>query len=94
MQPLYDEMNFLSYLCKAMKNGEFKQNLGIRIGEERSAREQARRQRRQRSASSPGDGVQDLRRRIAAGKGPLAEIRKSLGMPSRPPGQVDSNDPQ
>ena len=42
MQPLYDEMSFLFSLCKAMKNGEFKENLGMRVREARMAREQAR----------------------------------------------------
>ncbi len=83
MPPLYDEMSFLFSLCKALKNGAFKANLGIKVGEERDAREKARRESAGRAAHTPHNREEEMRKRIAAAKGPLAEIRQSLGMPNR-----------
>jgi hypothetical protein len=94
MQPIYDEMSFLFCLCKAMKNGEFKENLGIRVREERIAREKARQKRQPRPVRPPDAGVQEMRKRIAAGKGPLAEMRKSLGMPRRHDREDDTDESQ
>ena len=91
MAPLYDEMRFLFSLCKAMKNGEFRENLGIKVQAERRAREKARRKRAQRSVQTPHPSAQAMRDRIAAGEGPLAEMRKSLGIPPRPT-QEDGTD--
>jgi len=94
MQPLYDEMSFLFYLCKAMTNGEFKENLGIRVREERIAREKARQKRHLQPVRPPDTGIQEMRKQIAAGKGPLAQMRKSLGMPSRTTQQGDTDESQ
>lgn len=94
MQPLYDEMSFLFCLCKAMNNGEFKENLGIRVREERIAREKARQKRQPRPVRPPDTGIQEMRKQIAAGKGPLAQMRKSLGMPSRATKQGDTDESQ
>ena len=93
MQPLYDEMSFLFYLCNAMNNGGFKENLGIRVREERIARQKARQKRQPRPVRQPDTGVQEMRKQIAAGKGPLAQMRKSLGMPSHAtkPGDTDES---
>ena len=65
-----------------MKNGQFRENLGIKVHEERHAREKARRKRAERSVEKPNPGAQELRDRIAAAEGPLAEMRKSLGIPN------------
>ena len=94
MPPLYDEMSFLFSLCKAMKNGEFKANLGIKVHEERVARESARRKRAERSVQTHNASAQEVHKRIAAGKGPLAEMRRSLGMRSRPTQEDDADDSQ
>ena len=76
MTPLYDELSFLHSLCNALKNGEFKFNLGIRVHEERIAREKALQQsREQRTDRSADKKLQELQKQIKAGKGPLAEIR-------------------
>jgi len=83
MAPLYDEMSFLFSLCKAMKKGEFRENLGIKVHEERRAREKACRKRAERSVQTPNPSAREMRDRVAAGEGPLAEMRKSLGMPTR-----------
>lgn len=67
-----------------MKNGKFKQNLGVRVSEERRAREAARRQRKRPSNPPPPDqDIQALRQRIANGKGPLEAMRKALGQRRR-----------
>lgn len=92
MKPLYDELSFLYSLCKALKNGEFKSNLGIKVQEERivqyKALEKSREQRMDRSADK---GLQKLRRQIKAGKGPIAEIRETLGLRYRSLKDTDSN---
>lgn len=81
MRPLYDAMSFLNSLCKAMRNGTFKLNLGARVQAERTAREKARIKRR------PGLGVppdpRKLRDQIEAGTGAFSKIRDSLGLPER-----------
>jgi hypothetical protein len=77
-----------------MKNGGFKENLGIRVREERIAREKARQKRQQRPVRPPDGGVQEMRKRIAAGKGPLAEMRRSLGMPHRHVSEDDTDESQ
>lgn len=94
MKPLYDELSFLHSLCKALKNGEFKSNLGIKVLEERMAREKALQQRRE----APGDRSADqrlekLRSEIKAGRGPIAELRKTLGMRCPSPKDPDPNTP-
>ncbi|MCP4043475.1 MAG: helix-turn-helix domain-containing protein, partial [Gammaproteobacteria bacterium] len=92
MTPLYDELSFLYSLCKALKNGEFESNLGIKVHEERIAREKAlQKSREQRIDRSADKGLQELRRQIKAGKGPIAEIRKTLGMRCRSPQDPNSN---
>jgi len=92
MKPLYDELSFLHSLCKALKNGEFKFNLGIKVHEERIAREKAiQKSREQRIDQSADKRLQELRRQIKAGKGPIAEIRKTLGLRCLPTKDTDSN---
>ena len=83
MAPLYDEMSFLFSLCKAMKNKEFKANLGIKVVAERVAREKAQRESAERVVQTPATGLEEMRQRIASGKGPIAEMRRALGMSGR-----------
>jgi hypothetical protein len=92
MPPLYDEMSFLFSLCKAMKNGEFKANLGIRVEEERRARQKAHRKRVQRSAPVPSVNARDLCDRMAACEGPIAAMRKSLGISHRHTRERDTDE--
>ena len=40
MNPVYDELRFLHSLCKAVQQGEFIPNLGIKVAEARGARQQ------------------------------------------------------
>ncbi len=90
MTPLYDELSFLYSLCNALKKGEFKFNLGIRVHEERIAREKERQKNREQHSNRSADNrLQELQKQIKAGKGPLAEIRKTLGMRCRPTKDTD-----
>lgn len=83
MDPLYDELNYLNTLCKAMKKGTFKFNLGIKIYYERQAKESAKDKQKSESANqSDSKKLEELRSEILAGRGPLADIRKILGMPN------------
>ena len=41
MKPVYDELRFLHSLCKAVQQGEFISNLGIKVAEARVARQQS-----------------------------------------------------
>jgi len=85
MTPLYDELSFLHSLCNALRNGEFKFNLGVKVQEERIAREEERQNRtKQLADQSPDNRLQKLQQQIQAGKGPMAEIKKTLGMRDRP----------
>ena len=96
MSPIYDDLRFLNSLCKAMKNGNFRANLGVRVSEERIAREAVhKRQKRSSKPPPPGQDIQALRQRIAKGKGPLEAMRKALGQCRRrtrssPSGEPDS----
>jgi len=78
MQPLYDAMSFLNSLCKAMRNGTFKLNLGARVQAERTAREKARTKRRP-GAGAPAD-PRKLRDQLEAGTDAFSKIRDSLGL--------------
>ncbi|MEW8024880.1 MAG: STY4528 family pathogenicity island replication protein [Candidatus Thiodiazotropha sp.] len=92
MKPLYDEMSFLNSLCKALKKGEFESNLGIKVHEERIVRERALQQRKAQCTDQPANqGLEDLRRQIQAGGGPIAEMRKTLSMRSPSKQDKDSN---
>lgn len=85
MDPLYDELNYLNTLCKAMKKGTFKFNLGIKIYYERQARMRAEdKQKVETSDQSDSKKLEELRSEILAGRGPLADIRKILGMQNSP----------
>jgi len=83
MKPVYDEMRFLHFLCRAANKGEFVPNLGIKVRDERIEREKARlRYLRQQEQS-----LAEAKRRdssSASGQRQLAELRKSLNLPARP----------
>ncbi len=92
MTPLYDELSFLHALCNALRNGEFKFNLGIKVQEERIAREKERQKRTKQLADQlPDNKLQKLQQQIQAGKGSMAEIKKTLGMRDRPVKNRGSN---
>jgi hypothetical protein len=85
-------MRFLYSLCKALKNGEFKSNLGIKVYEDRLARERARQRQelsvaRRQQQTDPGSEA--IRKRMEVRNRSLAEIRKTLGRHS--PGRQDND---
>jgi len=80
MAPAYDELNFLNTLCKALKKSlstisvsRCTMNVRLANAQKRSLEsgEQSNRQK-----------LEEIRKEIIAGRGPLAEIRKILRMPN------------
>ena len=83
MKPVYDEMRFLHFLCRAANKGEFVPNLGIKVRDERIEREKAR----LRYLRQQEQNLAEAKRRdssSASGQQQLAELRKSLNLPARP----------
>ncbi len=73
MAPLYDELRFLHALCKAVRDGKFQANLGIRV---RSERESAKKIRDTVVAPTKGERAA---RRARHRKG-VAELKAQLGL--------------
>ncbi|MEN8132988.1 MAG: STY4528 family pathogenicity island replication protein, partial [Pseudomonadota bacterium] len=81
MKPVYDEVSFLHSLCKQMAQGKFLPNLGIKVRDGRQERKKQEQkafppESSQRSRETEGQ----RRKRKAAGKAQIAEMRKILGM--------------
>ncbi len=84
MSPVYDEMRFLHFLCRAANKGEFVPNLGIKVRDERIEREKARlRYLKQQEDSLAEAKRREENRSHESGQQRLAEIRKALHMPAR-----------
>jgi len=80
MRPVFDEIRFLHYLCRAAKKGEFVPNLGIKVRDERIAREKERlRSMKQQERCLEKAKCRD--KSIMTGQRRLAEIRKTLNLP-------------
>jgi len=86
MKPVYDEIRFLHFLCRAEKKGKFVPNLGIKVRDERIEREKARVSHLKQQEQSLTEAKRCENSR-ASGQRQLAELRKSLNMPARP--QID-----
>ena len=82
MKPLYDEMRFLHYLCRAANKGEFVPNLGIKVRDERIEQEQAHLSYLKLQEENSAD-TKRRDRSIVSGQKQLAALRKSLNMPTR-----------
>jgi hypothetical protein len=82
MKPVYDEISFLHSLCKLMKQGKFRPNLGIKVRDwRRGEREKARVDACSGKLHQPPSETDEQRRqRRASGLKHLAEMRKLLGM--------------
>ena len=81
MKPLYDEISFLHSLCKLMKQGKFRPNLGIKVRDWRREREKARVEASSGQLRQPPSETDEQRQqRRACGLKHLAEMRKLLGM--------------
>ena len=83
MKPVYDEIRFLHFLCRASNQGKFVPNLGIKVRDERIEREKARERHLKQQEQSPAEAKRCENSR-ASGQRQLAELRKSLNMPARP----------
>ncbi len=82
MKPVYDEISFLFRLCELMKSGEFVPNLGIKVRDDRRARETHHQQAsRRNTATEPKESDEQRQKRMALAKVSLNEMRKALGMP-------------
>jgi len=78
MKPVYDELRFLHSLCKAVQQGEFIPNLGIKVAEARVARQQPLQppevvQKKELSA-------EEKQRAQEFGSQQLAKLKKSFSM--------------
>jgi len=81
MKPVYDEISFLHSLCKLMKQGKFRPNLGIKVRDGRRGREKARVEASSGQLRQPPSETDEQRQqRRACGLKHLAEMRKLLGM--------------
>lgn len=83
MKPVYDEMRFLHFLCRAANKSEFVPNLGIKVRDERIEREKVR----LRYLKQQEQSLAEAKRRDSSsvsGQQQLAELRKSLNLPARP----------
>ena len=84
MSPVYDEMRFLHYLCRAVKKGGFVPNLGIKVRDERIEREKARLSYKKQQEDSLAEAKRrEEHRSLESGYQRLTELRKALHMPSR-----------
>jgi hypothetical protein len=80
--PVYDALRYLHQLCVAVNRGGFHPNLGLKIQSERD-RQRREIERVQREADTR-ERERLERASCPPGASPLAEIRKSLGMPRSP----------
>ena len=81
MKPVYDEISFLHSLCKLMKQGKFRPNLGIKVRDRRREREKARVEASSGKLRQPPNETDEQRRqRRASGLKHLAEMRRLLGV--------------
>jgi hypothetical protein len=81
MKPVYDEISFLHSLCKLMKLGKFRPNLGIEVRDRRREREKARVEASSGKLRQPPNETDEQRRqRRASGLKHLAEMRRLLGV--------------
>jgi hypothetical protein len=93
MKPVYDEIRFLTRLCKLAKAGKFQPNLGIKVCDSRRARDGSRHPGADRQTSEKSQETEEHRqkRRAVAQEG-LADMRKALAMPDRNSTATTSDD--
>jgi hypothetical protein len=81
MKPVYDELSFLHSLCKLMRQGKFQPNLGIEVRDGRRERKKPEPQVPLTKLSQPPSETGEQRRkRMAACKAHIGEMRNLLGM--------------
>ena len=78
MQPVYDELRFLHSLCKAVQQGEFVPNLGLKVVEARKQRDDAHREAE--TTHLVEQTPEEKQHARAIGIKQLAELKKSMGL--------------
>jgi hypothetical protein len=78
MKPVYDELRFLHSLCKAVHQGEFIPNLGIKVAEARAKRKQHVQAPEEVQKKEPS--AEEKRRAQEFGAQQLAKLKKSFSM--------------
>ena len=78
MKPVYDELRFLHSLCKAVQQGEFIPNLGIKVAEARVARQQPLLPSEEAQEKEPTEEEKQRAREL--GFQQLAKLRQSFGI--------------
>lgn len=93
--PVFDELRYLQRLCRLVKRGRFKRNLGLKVQHQREQRAQEEARRRQARSELIDDAQRRERQqaRWRGGDNPLAEARRVLGMPDRQGNSDDEPDP-
>ncbi len=92
MKPVYDEIRFLSSLCKLATQGKFQPNLGLKVRAYRAEREALRKRARQATEATKLRARDDQREeRLAVGQASLSSIRNVLGLPQRQESALGSN---
>ena len=83
MKPVYDEISFLHSLCKLMRQGKFRPNLGIKVRDRRRERKKSRADAPLRNRAQPPRATDEQRRQErASGLKHLAEMQKMFGIKS------------
>jgi hypothetical protein len=92
--PVFDELRYLQRLCRLVKRGRFKRNLGLKVQHQREQRAQEEARRRQARSELIDDAQRRERQqaRWRVGDNPLAEARRVLGMPDRKDNSDDEPD--
>jgi len=84
MTPVYDDISFLSSLCRLAKEGKFQPNLGIKVRDSRVERETMRQRVRAAPATTvPHESEDQREKHLAVGQARLSSMRSALGMPLR-----------
>lgn len=84
MNPVYDEISFLHSLCKLMRQGKFKPNLGIKVRNRRREREKVRVEISQRRLPQPpGETDEQRQQRRDSGLKHIAKMKKMVGVRDR-----------
>ena len=78
-QPVRNALGYLSYLCRRAQEGTFQPARGLKVQEERERR-RAQVEQRQGTSLAASERPPSGRERYAQAQGPLAEMRRVLGL--------------
>ncbi|MDE0249998.1 MAG: STY4528 family pathogenicity island replication protein [Gammaproteobacteria bacterium] len=80
MAPLYDELSFLHALCRAVRDGKFHPNLGIRVRNERIERDRSRWSSDGTSESPARESEAQRTERMVRHRRKIAELKELVGL--------------